>query len=107
MISALLVAWCFSRLSALAAEHNVALLDALVRKGLVTEAEAKRVRTEPGATRKTAAIKNTPPSIPDHKRKISEASKRVRLFHDLCCPNETRYRTNPYHILQTDLNWRL
>src|SRR5579862_6562984 len=55
-LGALLVICCFFRPSAPAADTNIALVDAFVRKGLVTEKEAKRGKMRTDVAPPVAAI---------------------------------------------------
>jgi hypothetical protein len=77
---------CFG---ALAAEPTDVLLDLFVKKGFVTEEEAKRVKNEADALR-AATASNAVPEIPESKWKIADAIKNIELFGDLRLRYEQR-----------------
>src|SRR5579862_3927534 len=75
--------------AAFAADPNDVLLDLLVRKGIVTEQEATRVKAEADALR-SAATTNAMPPVSESKWKIADAIKSVELFGDLRLRYEER-----------------
>jgi len=78
----------FSSIRAFGADPSDILLDLFVKKGFVTEEEAKRVKTEADALR--AGTTNASPAIAESKWKINNAIKNVELFGDLRLRYEQR-----------------
>src|SRR6476619_3575620 len=65
-----------------AADSSDVLLDLLVRKGVVTDEEAKKAKAEAEALR-AAALTNGVPEETQSKWKIGKAFKNVELYGDL------------------------
>jgi len=86
---------------AVAADSSDVLLDLFVKKGFVTEEEAKRVKSEAEALRAAAAT-NAMPEMPESKWKISDAIKSVELFGDLRLRYEEREAKTPGGRIELD-----
>ena len=91
-LAAILSLFCSSQ--GFAADTSDILLDLFVRKGFVTEEEAKRVKTEAEALR-AGGTTNELPAVPESKWKISNAIKNIELFGDLRLRYEQREAKTP------------
>src|SRR5436190_18088511 len=87
--------------AAFAAEPSDVLLDLFVKKGLVTEEEAKRVKAEAEALRAAAAT-NALPEIPESKWKFNHAFKSFELYGDFRLRYEYRRADAPVGWIQLD-----
>ena len=115
-LGALLVMSCFSHLSVPAADTNVALLDSLIRKGLITKEEAKRVTTHADAMPSVTATNKAPPIKPQRaveRPKNSADPEPTQQTPDSAGKDRTnRNIPHPgantcYQIPQLDLSWKL
>src|SRR5262245_35229514 len=91
-LAAILPLFCAS--SGFSADTSDILLDLFVKKGFVTEEEAKRVQTEAEALR-AAGTTNELPKIPESKWKIANAIKNIEIFGDLRLRYEQREARTP------------
>ena len=80
--------------TAFSADSSDILLDLFVKKGFVTEEEAKRVKTEAEALR-VAGETNELPKIPESKWRLSNAIKNIEIFGDLRLRYEQREAKTP------------
>ncbi len=82
------------------AQSSDPLLDALIKKGILTEEEAKNIKAEAVASQSNAA-----PMAPS-KWKISDGIKNVELFGDLRLRYEYRSAQTPIDDRITQRRWR-